>query len=108
MNISLPSSVVAKALKRRGFHILALSLLTLASSPAYAALALTPLQNIANNIQTFVTGPFGVTIAILAIIALGIAAWMERLSWGSVGRAVAGIVLIFGAATMAPALIGAL
>ncbi len=92
----------------RPFSILSATSLTIAASPAYAALALTPLQNIANNIQTFITGPFGVTIAILAIIAMGVAAWTDRLTWGTAGKAVLGIVFIFGAATMAPALIGAL
>ena len=36
-------------------------------------------------------------IAVIAVMALGVAAWMNRISWGWVIVAVIGVVLVFGA-----------
>jgi len=36
-------------------------------------------------------------IAIIAVMALGLAAWMNRISWGWAIMGVVGIVLVFGA-----------
>ena len=36
-------------------------------------------------------------IAVIAVMALGVAAWMNRISWGWVIVAVVGVVLVFGA-----------
>jgi len=44
--------------------------------------------------------------AVLAIVVSGYAAWVGKLSWGLAGRIVAGVVLIFGGATIADLLIG--
>ena len=36
-------------------------------------------------------------IAVIAVMALGLAAWMNRISWGWAIMGVVGIVLVFGA-----------
>jgi type IV secretory pathway VirB2 component (pilin) len=36
-------------------------------------------------------------VAVIAVMALGVAAWMNRISWGWVIVAVIGVVLVFGA-----------
>jgi type IV secretory pathway VirB2 component (pilin) len=36
-------------------------------------------------------------VAVIAVMALGVAAWMNRISWGWVIVAVVGVVLVFGA-----------
>ena len=36
-------------------------------------------------------------IAVIAVMALGLAAWMNRISWGWASMGVVGIVLVFGA-----------
>ena len=36
-------------------------------------------------------------VAVIAVMALGVAAWLNRISWGWVIVAVVGVVLVFGA-----------
>jgi len=36
-------------------------------------------------------------VAVIAVMALGVAAWLNRISWGWVIVAVIGVVLVFGA-----------
>jgi len=52
-----------------------------------------------------VTGPTGTTIAVIVIICAGLAAFVGRLTWAWAGRIAGGIILIFGAVTIADLLI---
>lgn len=68
--------------------LLALPLATLAQSSPFASGA-TALQT---NLLTILA-----PIAVIAVMALGVAAWFNRISWGWMVGGVAGIVLVFGA-----------
>jgi type IV secretory pathway VirB2 component (pilin) len=69
---------------------------------AYAA----PWDNMADTILDFLTNGFTRTIAIIACIGLGLAAWAGKLSWVMGARFIGGIVFIFGAAAIVDLLIG--
>ena len=65
-----------------------------------------PLEAAVQMIVDFVTGPFGRSLAIIAVIALGFMAFAGRLSWFTAGGVVIGIGLVFGAPAIVDALIG--
>ena len=65
-----------------------------------------PLEAAVQMIVDFVTGPFGRSLAIIAVISLGFMAFAGRLSWFTAGGVVIGIGLVFGAPAMVDALIG--
>lgn len=65
-----------------------------------------PLEAAVQMIVDFVTGPFGRSLAIIAVISLGFMAFAGRLSWFTAGAVVIGIGLVFGAPAMVDALIG--
>lgn len=77
-------------------------LIALISFPAAAV----PFQGPLDYTIDILTGPFARSGAALAVVVSGYAAWVGRLSWGLAGRIVAGIVLIFGGATIADLFIG--
>lgn len=65
-----------------------------------------PLEAAVQMIVDFVTGPFGRSLAIIAVISLGFMAFAGRLSWLTAFAVVIGIGLVFGAPAMVDALIG--
>lgn len=65
-----------------------------------------PWDDMANTIIDALTGGLSRSIAIIACIGLGLAAWAGKLSWGMVGKFIAGIVFIFGAAAIVDLFIG--
>ena len=67
--------------------------------PAWAQ-ALTPIVTIAGNIATVLTGPFAVAVATIGLVACGFLAMSGRMPWSAAIAVIAGIVLIFGAATL--------
>ena len=67
--------------------------------PAWAQ-ALTPLVTIAGNIATVLTGPFAVAVATIGLVACGFLAMSGRMPWSAAIAVIAGIILIFGAATL--------
>ena len=69
------------------------------ATPAAAA-TLDPLQNIIDEIVTFITGPGGIALGTIVIAAAGLGAAMGRLEWRSFFMSFVGLVMVFGAATI--------
>lgn len=59
-----------------------------------------------NNICRFILGPFGQSLAVLGIVAIGVSWMFGRASLGLVAGVVGGVVIMFGASFLAQALIG--
>lgn len=68
-----------------------LVLVLLAPLSAWAGPFATGAAAAQTNILTILT-----PIAVVAVMALGVAAWFNRISWGWVVAAIGGIVLVFG------------
>jgi len=67
----------------------------------------TPWDTMGNQVLAIFTGGLTRTIAIIAVIACGIAAMAGKLSWDWAIKIIVGIVLIFGGATLVDYLIAA-
>lgn len=76
------------------------------SGRAFAQSAGTNPASILTNILTFLTGPFGQTLAVLGIIGIGIAWMFGRASLGLVAGVIGGIVIMFGASYIGNQLTG--
>jgi type IV secretion system protein VirB2 len=63
-------------------------------------------STIINNIATFILGPFGQAIAILAVIAVGFAFMFGRLGIFLLAGVVGGLILIFGSSYLVTQFIG--
>ena len=61
---------------------------------------LTPIATVATNIATALTGTFATAVATIGLVGCGFLAMSGRMPWGSAIAVIAGIVLIFGAATL--------
>lgn len=61
---------------------------------------------ILDNIATFILGPFGEIIAVLAIIGVGIAFMLGRAGLSLIGGVIGGLVLIFGASFLVTTFVG--
>jgi type IV secretory pathway VirB2 component (pilin) len=66
-----------------------------------------PWDTVADNILGIFTGGLTRTIAIIAVIALGIAAMAGKLSWDWAVKIILGITLIFGGAAIVDYIIAA-
>ena len=75
------------------FAIVALAFLAMSPEMALAA----PWDSAATKVLEIFTGGFARTLAIIAVIACGIAAIAGKLSWDWAIKIIIGIVLIFGA-----------
>ena len=87
----------------RSVALVAIGMAVLLPDLAVAA----PWDSMATQVLAMFTGGLARTIAILAVIACGIAAIAGKLSWDWVIKIIVGIVLIFGAATIVDYLIAA-
>ena len=73
------------------------SLVSVHTSPAWAQGGnLQPVQSTLQQLIQVLTGPIATSLAILAVIALGMMAWVGRLTWYFAGSIIFGIVLVFG------------
>ena len=63
-------------------------------------------QTMLNNVCTFILGPFGQSLAVLGIIAIGILWMFGRASLGVIAGIIGGIVIIFGASYLGQTLTG--
>ena len=63
-------------------------------------------QTMINNVCTFVLGPFGESLAVLALIAIGMLFMFGRASVGVIAGIVGGIVIMFGASYLGQTLTG--
>jgi type IV secretory pathway VirB2 component (pilin) len=59
-----------------------------------------------NNIATFILGPFGQSLAVLAVICIGVAWMFGRMSLGLLAGIIGGIIIMFGAAFLGQTLTG--
>lgn len=80
-------------------NLLALLVFAAIATPAYAA-TLDPLQNIIDEIVTFITGPGGIAIGTIVIAGAGLSAAMGRMEWRTFFMAFVGLVMVFGASTI--------
>lgn len=63
-------------------------------------------STILNNIANFILGPFGQSIAVLALIGIGVAFMFGRATLGLLGGLIGGLVLIFGASYLVTQFVG--
>jgi type IV secretion system protein VirB2 len=61
---------------------------------------------ILNSICTFILGPFGQSLAVLGIIAIGVSWMFGRASLGLIAGVIGGIVIMFGASFLGQTLTG--
>jgi type IV secretory pathway VirB2 component (pilin) len=59
-----------------------------------------------NNVCTFILGPFGQSLAVLGIIAIGLAWMFGRASLGLIAGVIGGVVIMFGASYLGQTLTG--
>lgn len=79
-----------------------LLLLTAVLWPADPAWAqnLAPLETVATNIASALTGGFGTAVATIGLIGCGFLALSGRMPWSAAIAVIGGIILIFGAAVL--------
>ncbi len=63
-------------------------------------------ETMLTNICTFILGPFGQSLAVLGIIAIGILWMFGRASLGVIAGIIGGIVIMFGASYLGQTLTG--
>ncbi|MBZ2207152.1 TrbC/VirB2 family protein [Massilia soli] len=68
------------------------------AEPAFAQS--NPVQNMLNGVIGFLNSGVMRSLAILAVIAAGIAAYLGRITWGTGGMLMGGLILTFGAASL--------
>ncbi len=71
---------------------------------AYAQASLQPLENLADFLVNFLTGPFARSLAIIAVAVLGFMGFTGRMRWGFAGSVIVGIALVFGGGTIVDSL----
>ncbi|MGO7733147.1 pilin major subunit VirB2 [Rhizobium leguminosarum] len=76
------------------------------SNPAFAQDAGAAPDAMIKNILTFILGPFGKSLAMLGIVAIGVSWMFGRASLGLVAGVIGGIIIMFGASFLANSLIG--
>ncbi len=59
-----------------------------------------PLQQVMQAIVDFIRGPFGKSLATVAVIGLGFLAFAGRLSWFTAGAVILGFGLVFGSTSI--------
>lgn len=59
-----------------------------------------------NNICSFILGPFGQSIAVLGIVAIGLAWMFGRASLGLIAGVIGGVVIMFGASYLGQQITG--
>lgn len=94
---------VALAARYRPAITIAATTATMAGSFPGIAMAQTVGEDPAtmvNNICNFILGPFGESIAVLGIVAIGLAWMFGRASLGLIAGVIGGIVIMFGASTL--------
>lgn len=62
---------------------------------------------IIDNIATFILGPFGEGVAVLAVAGVGFMCWTGRMGLHAIGWLAAGLVLVFGSSYLVTTFVGA-
>lgn len=68
------------------------------TEPAFAQS--NPVQNMLDGVIGFLNSGVMRSLAILAVVAAGIAAYMGKITWGTGGMLMGGLILTFGAASL--------
>ena len=79
----------------------------LLAEPAFAQ-SLEPLENIADFFVRFLTGNFATSLAVIAVVGLGLLGLGGHLRWTIAGSIILSIALIFGAVNIVAALRGSI
>ena len=104
-NIMTNNKIVSKAEQNRRLNEKVTALMVMvcvACLPEVAlagAAATTTITNVVTEVTNLLTGGIARIVAILFCVGMGFAAWAGKLSWKMAGNFIAGITLIFGAAT---------
>jgi type IV secretion system protein VirB2 len=77
----------------------------LSAAPAFAQGGADPVAML-TNISDFILGPFGQSLAVLGIVAIGLTWMFGRASLGMVAGVVGGIIIMFGASFLGKTLTG--
>ena len=91
---------------KRTMYFMALAMVAVLAFMPELALA-EPWDGAANKVLAIFTGGLARTIAVIAVIACGIAALAGKLSWDWAIKIIIGLVLIFGAAAIVDYIISA-
>jgi len=62
-----------------------------------AAHAGAPWESGADSVMEILQGPLVTTLAVIAVVGMGLAAMFGKLEWSTAGKVIAGIVIIRGA-----------
>ena len=96
--LALPIAQSAVSKKRAALAFSAIVGLFIMVMPEMAMAA--PWDGAAQKVIAIFTGGFARSLAIIAVMGLGIAAWAGKLSWQWAINIILGIVLVFGAAAI--------
>lgn len=100
------SQVGLSAWLRPAAFLAACLLLLPAAAHAQVVSGGTSPTTIINNIATFILGPFGEGVAVLAVAAVGFMCWSGRMGLAAIGWLAAGLVLVFGSSYLVTTFIG--
>ena len=98
-----PASRVVRSTSRLVFG---LQVLLASASCAFAQAGGADPATMVNNIANFILGPFGKSLAVLGIVAIGLSWMFGRASLGLIAGVIGGIVIMFGASFLATQLTG--
>ncbi|WP_029314364.1 TrbC/VirB2 family protein [Acidiphilium angustum] len=105
-NLAVALATAQRINRYRPAVLLATALLVPAIAQAQVVTGGTSPTTILSNIATFILGPFGETIAVLALIGIGVAFMTGRAGIGLIGGVVGGLVLIFGSSYLVTQFVG--
>jgi type IV secretion system protein VirB2 len=105
-NLAVALATAQRINRYRPAALLATALLAPAIAQAQVVTGGTSPTTILSNIATFILGPFGETIAVLALIGIGVAFMTGRAGIGLIGGVVGGLVLIFGSSYLVTQFVG--
>jgi type IV secretory pathway VirB2 component (pilin) len=100
-----PAPLRAPPLVRRAALVLLLLALPRLADAQMVAGGASP-QMMINNVCQFILGPFGQSLAVLGIIAIGVLFMFGRASLGIIAGVIGGIVIMFGASYLGMTLTG--
>jgi type IV secretory pathway VirB2 component (pilin) len=100
-----PAPLCAPPLVRRAALVLLLLALPRLADAQMVAGGASP-QMMINNVCQFILGPFGQSLAVLGIIAIGVLFMFGRASLGIIAGVIGGIVIMFGASYLGMTLTG--
>jgi type IV secretion system protein VirB2 len=86
--------------------VIAACLLVPAAAHAQVVSGGTSPTTIIDNIATFILGPFGEGVAVLAVAAVGFMCWTGRMGIHAIGWLAAGLVLVFGSSYLVTTFVG--